>query len=795
MRTLTEKYNGVLRGLFSKDQFLRDARMEQSNLITQHNSYNDAVNILLNKGLISESAGAERFLDSLFDITNDELRVGHITQDEYEYILKQIDTKEYDLLAFGHDPNQVFDKLLMQAQAELGPVVSESAGAERFLDALFALANDELRVGHITQDEYEYILKQIETKEYDLLLHGSDPDQVFDKLLMQAEVELGKVDEGMTPEEYAEAEEAARLAKHPEKKKIEDIRAMLDKERFKHMKFDDPKLDQEYQEWYKDWEAYDGPESLEEGPARNNPKIEKLVAGINDLIAQAVDSDGDPVGVVDPTSTWEEPYVYEPIQYKNGHLKIVSKSPYQKTSDVDIILSRDMEFDGIPTLRLIMRMYKKAIKQAARMTSQDIEETSLNEKKATYCGRCGHTHVKGTPCPRPFKEGLSPYGDDAYIKSVEEKKLTAAEKRGKEKIVKSLVKGGMSKKNPMTYAIATTQAKELYEEEDNSVKAKYLEIVSYFNNVARSLDPKESYELHNMLKDYFNRMFEGGVNESELDGYLAADVVDDIVKLIGPEMVKGQVEDAPNRNYIYLKLTDKKFAGDVINLLKTKFGIDSKYDTTFGHMPSVSFPSNKVVREVVSEAPTTVERNDELEHVSPKGPTFTVSTFGKTRVSGPVTKAGTYKGKDYRVHDLIAIKPIEVGAVFKKLPAAKPEVKYANLAEAKEEGYQAPKAELPLDVLQHAIRFELEKKEVEGATKVYRYTEDEYLKAYKAAVKNLEKDLLHYKKQEGAVEGPSSKSDEMVKVKLKEGFKNIIRDILSENTSDKKAFNLNGKPL
>ena len=247
----------------------------------------------------------------------------------------------------------------------------------------------------------------------------------------------------------------------------------------------------------------------------------------------------------------------------------------------------------------------------------------------------------------------------------------------------------------------------MYEEEDTSVHGKYLEIVSYFNNVARSLSEEESYELHNMLKDYFNRLFEGAIEE----------------------------------------------------------------------------------------APTTVERNDELEHINPKGPTFTVSTFGKTRVSGPVTKAGTYKGKDYRVHDLIAIKPIEVGAVFKKLPAAKPEVKYANLAEAKKEGYQAPKAELPLDVLQHAIRFELEKKKVDGATKVYRFTEEEYLKAYKVATKNLEKDLLHYKKEEGAVEGPSSKSDEMVKVKLKESFKNIIRNILSENTTDKKAFNLNGKPL
>ena len=38
-----------------------------------------------------------------------------------------------------------------------------------------------------------------------------------------------------------------------------------------------------------------------------------------------------------------------------------------------------------------------------------LKETSvLTEKKATYCGRCGHTHVKGTPCPRPFKEGVKP---------------------------------------------------------------------------------------------------------------------------------------------------------------------------------------------------------------------------------------------------------------------------------------------------------------------------------------------------------------------------------------------------
>lgn len=33
------------------------------------------------------------------------------------------------------------------------------------------------------------------------------------------------------------------------------------------------------------------------------------------------------------------------------------------------------------------------------------ETNNLTEKKGTLCGRCGHVHVKGTPCPRPFKEG------------------------------------------------------------------------------------------------------------------------------------------------------------------------------------------------------------------------------------------------------------------------------------------------------------------------------------------------------------------------------------------------------
>ena len=56
---------------------------------------------------------------------------------------------------------------------------------------------------------------------------------------------------------------------------------------------------------------------------------------------------------------------------------------------------------------------KKAHKQAVAIALNKMDEIAskyvskdalLEAKKATYCGRCGHTHVKGTACPRPFKK-------------------------------------------------------------------------------------------------------------------------------------------------------------------------------------------------------------------------------------------------------------------------------------------------------------------------------------------------------------------------------------------------------
>jgi hypothetical protein len=59
MRTLQEKYNGIQEGTFSKEQFIRDARMELPNMLSNLNSYSDSIQILKNRGMIQEAKTVE----------------------------------------------------------------------------------------------------------------------------------------------------------------------------------------------------------------------------------------------------------------------------------------------------------------------------------------------------------------------------------------------------------------------------------------------------------------------------------------------------------------------------------------------------------------------------------------------------------------------------------------------------------------------------------------------------------------------------------------------------------------
>jgi hypothetical protein len=116
-------------------------------------------------------------------------------------------------------------------------------------------------------------------------------------------------------------------------------------------------------------------------------------------------------------------------------------------------------------------------------------------------------------------------------------------------------------------------------------------------------DIKKEYYAYRL--EYAGVKLKESVNESDLKGYLVADVVDDIIKSIGTRFVSGEIKQS-NKNKIYLKLKDVKFGSGVVKILKSRFGIDAKEEMfggkdKFGSIPSVSFWANKVINESVNE--------------------------------------------------------------------------------------------------------------------------------------------------------------------------------------------------
>lgn len=176
----------------------------------------------------------------------------------------------------------------------------------------------------------------------------------------------------------------------------------------------------------------------------------------------------------------------------------------------------------------------------------------------------------------------------------------------------------------------------------------------------------------------------------------------------------------------------------------------------------------------ISENRQQLQRNDIVRHI-PTGVEMRVSVVKPTAVSGVIIKAGNLSSK-FRVGDVTQFKNVLLGVTWEKVN------------ESLQEEYEAPKPHLPLDVLDHGIRFELDKQGLGTDCTVKQYE-----KAKTKATKNLEKDLLFYKREEGAKDMPVSKTDQMVKVKLKEGIKTLIKKILSEDVAPKRTFTKTGR--
>lgn len=451
MKTLQEKYNGVLEGLFTKEQFIVEARRQHPNIITQHNSYQDAVQILKNRGLLfedyenflkqkrkEEEEGKEAKLGASKNLKKgDKVKVDKPAAEK----LGLSPDEEYNINGFketGKGSLGSVDVLLNNGKTVniqyVKKVKSVDEVARKLAEARLTkknLADYRYKpTNEMDNYPYEQILRGLRVELETIGVQGTPTAEEYKKALQKVLKNLEK------DEIYYTNQLAGNTKKKDLHDKMVDATAKNTVDTFNGMKkvknlkedhTENPKdkykvkyskENSTYQVWEGDKlvtdfvtkekaqkyvkkhnDAQDLSEStlkegiknlikriltegeeevyelfaeadtdMNEGPAKNDPKVERVVQGINQLISKAIDTEGDPIGVIEPGTTWEEPYIYQPIEYTNGALRITKKSPYQGKPTTEIILSRDMELDGLPTLRMIMKMYKAAIKKSEKHT-------------------------------------------------------------------------------------------------------------------------------------------------------------------------------------------------------------------------------------------------------------------------------------------------------------------------------------------------------------------------------------------------------------------------------------------
>ena len=124
----------------------------------------------------------------------------------------------------------------------------------------------------------------------------------------------------------------------------------------------------------------------------------------------------------------------------------------------------------------------------------------LTEKKATHCGRCGHTHVKGTPCPRPFKEGVENEVNEEEGKTVKPKDLP-------KDFLKSIEDkyGPIKDEDFFNKDLSTYFKTDFVNQETGGVRHKIIQLPSFenlFRNLSSAVDStKELMHIDDIRKD------------------------------------------------------------------------------------------------------------------------------------------------------------------------------------------------------------------------------------------------------------------------------------------------------
>lgn len=127
--------------------------------------------------------------------------------------------------------------------------------------------------------------------------------------------------------------------------------------------------------------------------------------------------------------------------------------PIRKNASMEKYI-KDFEKSDAPQFKGKSKDKRAEMAIAAKLQAmgKKMEEGSeLAEKKGTLCGRCGHVHVKGTPCPRPFKEGAKPdYLDfDKDGDKTEPMKKAVKDSKVKNEIVANVL-GKLKEAGPMS---------------------------------------------------------------------------------------------------------------------------------------------------------------------------------------------------------------------------------------------------------------------------------------------------------------------------------------------------------
>lgn len=682
MRTLTEKYNGVLKGTFTKDQFLRDARMELPNFITQHNSYPDAVNILLNKGLISEG----------------------MTDDEWQA------AKESDRLK-AHPERKKIQDIQKLVRKERG--IKESSGPNQ-LDVVFNDPEDYIRAKQWFSEESDFYASS-ENDEF-LTLSFEVADQTdADATERAIDQELSGTD--IQSWRFEIMGDSMQESKNTTEFNVNKVWDFIESRPFYNKnympKFNTAKeiwdeLDSEQKQMYAEFEwedTYGGEIHKKELQNLQRRKNYNTLPGSTESINENKSPEfkkGDKVtylghpGEITLVGQDAMGRTHYSVSYDKGNGKTKASNIYNKDGEIKASIKEEVDPELLDVAQTAMRISKEEGvvqhvnqlpggrgytisdfydsdntiisfengRKLNELQNGAIKGNALTEKKATYCGRCGHTHVKGTPCPRPFKEGLSPHSDRL-----------------------------------ITFGYDLDAIGEVVD----YLESRYKEGVDFELHIGRGDDLPNAVTLKNPSL------------EKDQDLHDLLDIA--------------QSDENPD------KISD----GKKLNESQDK----------------------------------TLKRNDIVRHI-PSGVEMRISVVNPRTASGVVLKAGNLSSK-LKVGDVEQFRNVELGATWERVN---------NVTEAVEPMDQ----KIPLNTLEHGIRFELDKKELGTSPTV-----DEYEKAKKAALKNLHKDLMFYRREEGAEDMPVSKTDQMVKMKLKEGIKQIITKILTEDVTVKKTFTLEGK--